>query len=130
MVEQKENIGYRIIEAVLAVIFFLFALSYLNGRENNSLLKTKNNISKEVVLSQENAVVYTEYQVVSSHNQDFYKKRFPEENIISFIIFENRKNNFLITLQTEKTSENAIDPVINCYRHIFPPEKEEVPLVS
>jgi hypothetical protein len=130
MVEQKENIGFRIIETVLAVIFILFALSYLNGNENNYLNRTKHNISNEVILSQENAIVSTEFQLVSVHNQEFSKLKFPEEKIISIINAQNRMNDFLILLQRNTASEKAIGPVFACFRHVFPPEKDEVPLAS
>jgi hypothetical protein len=130
MVEQKENIGYRIIESVLAVIFILFALAYLNGSANNSLKSTKNNISKEVVLSQEIAVVSTESQVIPANNQEFSKTRFPVEKFMSLIITKNRKNDIIIILQRNKSSQRDIFPVFVCYRQTYPPEKDEVPLES
>ena len=130
MVEQKENIGYRIMEAVLAVLLVLFALSYFNNHESNSIARAKHDISTEVILSLENAVVCTEYQVIPDHNQEIPKIKFPEEKFNSFIISENRKNDFFIMLQRNKASEEETDPVFVCYRRIFPPEKDEVPLAS
>ena len=130
MVEQKENFGDRIMEAVLAVIFILFALSYLNGRVNNSLNQAENNISKELVLSQENAVVNTEFQIIPADHHGFSKIRFPEVNSIRILIAENRKYVLSVLLQINETSQKPIFSPFVCYRHIFPPEKDEIPLVS
>lgn len=130
MFEHKENIGYRIIKAGLSVLFILFVLSCFNGNERNPVNTTKHNVSKEVISVLENAVIISEFQVIPTHNQGFSKIRFPEEKLTDFIITENRKNNFFIILQRNKTSEKAVIPVFACYRHIFPREKDEVPLAG
>ena len=130
MIEQKENTGYRIIEAILAVVFVLFALFYINGSVNNSSSRSKNNISKEVVLSQENAVVNTEFQIIPDDYHGFSKIRLSEVNSIRILIAENRKYVLSVLLQINKTSQKPIFPRFVCYRHIFPPEKDEIPLVS
>jgi hypothetical protein len=130
MLEHKENIGYRITKAGLAVLFILFVLSYFNRNESNPVNRIKDNISKEVMLSLENAVVSSDFQVIPAHNQKFSKIRFPEEKLINNLIIENRINNFFILLQRKITSEKAVNTVFAFYRHIFPREKDEVPLAG
>ena len=130
MFEHKENTGYRIIKAGLAILFILFVLSYFNRNESNPVNRIKHNISKEVILSLENAVVNSDFQVIPAHNQKFSKIRFPEEKSINNLIIVNRLNNFFIVLQRKITSGKAVKPVFAFYRHIFPREKDEVPLAG
>ena len=128
---RKVNIGNKIIDAILMLLFLFFMLSVSNHGSAADSDKTKHGISCENTISQSSAIIKISTSLIFNQKTWASEKKYPEiMNSVSCSFFENRKTSNQISLQSAEVLKNCTKPIFLFYYHFFSTEKDDIPVLS
>ena len=131
MPDKKENNRALVLDSIITLLFLLLVLSLRHDNPENISGIKKHNIPIENTFSQNNAVVCSYNSLKVSQKILATGIKYPQvikpgQNIF----FENRKTRNQISVQNNSVSRiEKVPAFIYCF-HLFPSEKDEVPLLS
>jgi hypothetical protein len=131
MPDKKENNRTLVLDSILTLLFLLLVLSLRHDNPENISGVKKQNIPIENTFSQNNAVVcsYNSLRVsqkILATGIKYLQVIKPGQNTI----FENRKTRNQISVQKNSISRTEnVRTFIYCL-HLFPSERDDVPLLS
>ena len=131
MSDKREDIRVIILDSLFLILFFLLILLAINISDNNTIGKTNNSLSAEISLIHSNATVCSGINALS------YQKNLISNKISLKVLtiekvqsIDSEKANQKITLLKKIWKSSAWFPNLFIQIHIFPREKDELPVLS
>lgn len=131
MISQKDNIRNSIIDAMLVILFLLFVMSLSNNSDNHIAKSNKPDISEEIIVSQINAVVFSEVSLKAIPKSWISGIKYPVLiNPVMKIISENKNTDKQISIQKDSIANTCMVSIFMYHYHLFAREKDDQPFLS
>ena len=131
MPDNKENSRTLILDTILTILFLLLVLSLRHDNPENISGVKKHDFPVESTFNKNNAVVYS-YNFIKV-SQKALPTGIKYQQVINpgqNIIFENRKTRDQISVQKNSVAKAGNVPTCIYCLHLFPSERDDVPLLS
>ena len=127
MIDNNEKIRNNIIDTILAVLFLLFVISFVNYNSDSLSNSKKNNISTEMAVRQANAITNTNAQVTIKYKTPASEIKYPEvKNPGKMMISENRKTENQISIHRDLILKSRNIPLFIFHLLFFQSENDGI----
>jgi hypothetical protein len=131
MSDKREDIRVLILDSLFLLMFFLLMLLAINISDFNTSGRPDKSLSTEVSLIHSNATVCTGINVLSYQKNLISDKIGPKVLTIATVqSIDSKKVNQKITLLEKIRKSSILFPNFLLQFHIFPREREELPVLS